>query len=64
MAGNLGFECYVVSDATAAFDWEAHDGKKISAEQMHFHALAAIHGEFATVLSSSDLLRRLAGAYT
>lgn len=57
MAGNLGYRTFVVSDATAAFAWSAHDGTKVSAEDMHFHALAALHGEFATVIGSEDLLR-------
>ena len=56
MAGNLGYRAFVVSDATAAFEWRAHDGTVVSAEQMHFYALAALHGEFATVLTARELL--------
>jgi nicotinamidase-related amidase len=56
MAGNLGFRTFVVSDATAAFEWRAHDGTVVSADSMHFHALAALHDEFATVISSEELL--------
>ena len=57
MAGNLGYRTFVLSDATAAFEWRAHDGTVVSAEHMHFHALAALHGEFATVLTADELLR-------
>ena len=57
MAGNLGYRTYVVSDATAAFEWRAHNGTMLSADDMHFYALAALHGEFATIISSDDLLR-------
>lgn len=56
MAGNLGFRTYLVSDATATFDRKGPDGKKYSAEEMHSSALASLHGEFATVIASSDLL--------
>jgi nicotinamidase-related amidase len=56
-AGNLGYRTYVISDATAAFEWRAHDGRLVSADDMHFYALAALHGEFATVLGSTDLLK-------
>ena len=56
MAGNLGYRTFVLSDATAAFEWRAHDGTVVSAEHMHFHALVALHGEFATVLRSDELL--------
>jgi nicotinamidase-related amidase len=57
MAGNLGYRTFVVSDATAAFEWRAHDGRLVSADDMHFYALAALHGEFATVVGSEELLK-------
>lgn len=59
MAGNLGFETYVVADATAAFDRLGHDGRRFSAEEIHAVSLANLHGEFATVVDTDDLLRRL-----
>ena len=55
MAGNLGYDTFVVSDATAAFPWPAHDGTVVPAEAMHFYALAALHGEFATVVDSAGM---------
>jgi nicotinamidase-related amidase len=56
MAGNLGFNVRLVSDATAAFDWKAHDGRKIPAEEMHYQALAPLHGEFAEVVTTDAVL--------
>lgn len=59
MAGNLGFETYVLSDATATFDMRTPEGKMIKAEMMHELGLTELHGEFATVLSAAELLERL-----
>ena len=59
MAGNLGFEGFVVADATATFDRRGHDGKLHRAEDMHAIGLAELHGEFATVLETDDILRLL-----
>lgn len=56
MAANLGFRTRIVSDATAAFEWRAHDGALIPAEVMHYHALVALNREFAAVVTASDLL--------
>lgn len=59
MAGNLGFKTFVVSDATATFDRRGPDGKVYPAELMHAVGLAELHGEFAEVLPTGGLLRRL-----
>lgn len=59
MAGNLGFETFVVSDATATFDRRGPDGRVHRAETMHEIGLAELHGEFATVLTTDELLARL-----
>jgi nicotinamidase-related amidase len=56
MAGNLGFNTYVVSDATAAFDMIGPDGHRYPASQIHAVSLATLHGEFATVIETKDLL--------
>ena len=56
MAGNLGFETFVVSDATATFDRVGIDGRLREAEEVHAAALSDLHGEFATVIESSSLL--------
>lgn len=56
MAGNYGYETFVVSDATATFSKTGADGQKYSAEIMHETALASLHEEFATVISKDELI--------
>ena len=55
MAGNLGFDTYVVSDATATFDRTGPDGKLHEAEKVHEMSLVNLHEEFATVVSTASL---------
>lgn len=52
MAGNLGFETWLVSDATATFDRAHLDGRPRSAEEVHLAALSDLEGEFATVVDT------------
>lgn len=59
MAGNLGFQTYVVSDATATFDRLGPDGKKYSAEMIHKISLASLHEEFATIVTMEELVRTI-----
>jgi nicotinamidase-related amidase len=59
MAGNLGFDTFVVSDATATFDRAALDGRMRPAAEVHASALSDLHGEFATVIGTSDVLRAI-----
>ena len=56
MAGNLGFNVTVVEDATATFERRGPDGTHYSADLMHRVALASLHGEFATVRRTQDIL--------
>jgi nicotinamidase-related amidase len=56
MAGNLGFETYVVADATFTFDKTDWDGKPRTAEEVHAMSLANLHGEYCTVVSTDDVL--------
>lgn len=56
MAGNLGFEAFIVSDATATFERTGPDGRHYSAQQMHDTALASLHGEFATVVAAGGAI--------
>ena len=62
MAGNLGYDVQVVSDATATFDKTLPSGEKISAENIHQANLASLHNEFATVLTTGELLQSLQNA--
>lgn len=59
MAGNLGFETWLVADATAAFDMVGHDGRKYPAEEVHAVSLATLNGEFATVVDTEAILDAL-----
>jgi nicotinamidase-related amidase len=54
-AGNLGFETYVASDATFAFEKADYNGVMRSAEDVHAMALANLHGEYATVITAAEL---------
>lgn len=56
MAGNLGYQTYVISDATATFDKVDFLGYLRSAEDVHALSLANLHGEYATVLPTSAVL--------
>ncbi|WP_282630273.1 cysteine hydrolase family protein [Empedobacter sedimenti] len=59
MAGNFGYETYLVSDATATFDRIGINGEKYDSELIHLTALANLNNEFATVCTSSKLLNEL-----
>ena len=59
MAGNLGFETWVLGDAMATFERRTPDGEPISAEEMHRTALASLHDEFAEVISTAAALERI-----
>ena len=56
MAANLGFDVVVVEDATAAFDHTDHAGRHFDAETLHAAALANLHGEFAVIQPTSEVL--------
>jgi nicotinamidase-related amidase len=56
MAGNLGYNTVVVSDATAAFRLNGLNGENIPAQVVHEISLATLNGEFAEVLSTAVIL--------
>jgi nicotinamidase-related amidase len=62
MAGNLGFETYVVADATATFDRMGADGRPRSAEDVHNAALGDLQGEFAEIIDTNAAIAALAPA--
>jgi nicotinamidase-related amidase len=62
MAGNLGFTVYLVEDATATFERVGYDGKVHRAEDVHSNNLASLHGEFATVVTTSRVLDAVVGS--
>jgi nicotinamidase-related amidase len=59
MAKNLGYDTYVISDASATFDKMGPTNKKYTAEQLHEVTLASLHQEFATILDTETLLYKL-----
>lgn len=59
MAANLGFETIVLSDATATFDRTSPTGEKISAQTIHDINLTSLHDEFATILTTQQLLAKV-----
>ncbi|MDH6598064.1 nicotinamidase-related amidase [Bacillus aerius] len=56
MSGNLGFETYLMSDATAAFGLTDQTGTYYDPETIHRLSLATLHDEFATVLTTEQLI--------
>lgn len=56
MASDLGFRTIVVADATAAHERLSYDGARHSAETVHQLALANLHQEFATILTTDQVL--------
>lgn len=56
MAANLGYQTYVVADATATFNMTSHDGKPYKAADVHAISLANLHQEFATIINTANLL--------
>jgi nicotinamidase-related amidase len=59
MAGNLGFETFVVSDATAAFARPRLDGTLRAAAEVHESALSDLKGEFAEIVDARSVLAAL-----
>lgn len=59
MAGNLGFDSRLLSDATATFDREDLNGYRIPAAEVHRIHLASLHGEFTQVTDTHNLIAHL-----
>ena len=59
MAGNLGFDTFLVSDATATFNKKGLEGQIFPAELIHETALASLNKEFATIVTTDFLKRTL-----
>lgn len=56
MAGNFGFSTYLVEDAVASFDMVDHNNQLIPAQVIHDVSIATLHDEFATIVSTEDIL--------
>ena len=59
MAGNLGFNTFLVADATATFNKKGLDGENYSAELIHATALASLSEEFASIITTESLKQRI-----
>ena len=61
MAGNLGFRAFVLSDSTVAYAMRSPgpNGRLIPAAVMHEVGRAELNNEFATVLTTDELISRL-----
>ncbi len=59
MAGNLGFNTIVVSDATATFARPDFNGVLRTAEEVHAMSLANLQDEYAAIDTTSDILAAL-----
>lgn len=56
MAGNLGYTTLFVLDATHTYDMVAPDGSPVTADELARITATNLHGEFATVVSTADLV--------
>ncbi|MFC5773000.1 cysteine hydrolase family protein [Ectobacillus antri] len=59
MAGNMGFSPFLVSDATATFDRIGPDGRLYKAQDIHNMTMVNLHEEFATIVTTEDVLLAL-----
>ncbi|HEX9771117.1 MAG TPA: cysteine hydrolase family protein [Kiloniellales bacterium] len=59
MAGNLGYRTYLVADATATAERIDLAGRVWRAEEIQALTLANLNGEYATVVSTEEILARL-----
>ena len=56
VAGNLGYDTYFAIDATHSFDRTGLDGIRVPAATLASITANNLHGEFATVVTTADLL--------
>ena len=59
MAGNLGFDTFLVSDATATFNKKGVEGQNYPAELIHETALASLNDEFARIVTTEFLKQNI-----
>ncbi len=57
VGGNLGHDVLYALDATHTFDREAPDGTVVTADELARVTATNLHGEFATVVGTAELLR-------
>jgi nicotinamidase-related amidase len=60
VGGNLGHDVLFALDATHTFDRTGPDGRTMTADELARATATNLHGEFATVTSTADLLAGVA----
>ena len=61
VGGNLGYDVRFVLDATYTFDRTGPDGSTMTADELARATATNLHGEFATVVATADLVTALRG---
>jgi nicotinamidase-related amidase len=56
VGGNLGYDVLFVLDACHTFDRQGPDGEWLTADEITRATAASLHGEFATVVKTADLV--------
>jgi nicotinamidase-related amidase len=56
VGGNLGYDVLFVLDACHTFDRQGPDGTLMTADELTRATATSLHGEFATVVSTADVL--------
>lgn len=59
MAGNYGYDTFLVADATATFNKKGVNGESFSAELIHETALASLNEEFAKVVTTDFIKQNI-----
>jgi len=59
MAGNLGFNTYLVEDATFTFAKPDYRGHIYSADEIHAISLGNMNDEYCTIVSTSELINMI-----
>ena len=59
MSGNLGFDTWLVRDATWTFGRTGPDGDEHTAEAVHAMSLSNLNGEFARIAPAAEIVRAL-----
>ena len=56
MAGNMGFDTYLLHDACATMNRVGIDGTDYDPDLVHALSVASLHGEFCTAITTQDAL--------
>jgi nicotinamidase-related amidase len=59
MAGNLGFQAYLVEDASFTFERKDWRGRPRTAQEVHDMSLANLSGEYCTIVTTAEVLAAL-----